>query len=370
MNAPAPKGEETAGVPLAVEGSKPQSDSEQSADAIARARTMKLVSLGGCVSYCIVAMLAEEFQHVHRWRRPVVSMMSPALDDLGPTSAKGSYAKYIAEDASKHHRDEIDAGGSALIFDISRDIFTGVVRCGESFISHPNQLPMLSDVTELGGPVDLDTLFAGRTYNEIDLYSDDFFDLWRAATDAFITRYRERYERLVCILFYRSSRSAWGHPDHDGFAHPFDAATLAKENALLERMGRVIAGYDCVTVLDLPQRYAFSGGTVPYGQAPMHFSPELHALAAEWLRAILNPGDPRQGRSLVEQAFKRFVGFERAVRHRDALNDEVADLRKHRDELLKLLETMRSSRTWRYGQKIATLRQRLRRMLPGGGAPR
>ncbi|MCO6417351.1 hypothetical protein JYK14_14425 [Siccirubricoccus sp. KC 17139] len=102
-----------------------------------------MLLIGACSLHELIGNLAGRLHKSQLWRRPTIALMAPALPDsaVGTLAAPPEVERYVRDDLRKVHLAAIAANGSdALVFEFIRDIATGVLRLGESWIANPSEL--------------------------------------------------------------------------------------------------------------------------------------------------------------------------------------------------------------------------------------
>lgn len=287
-----------------------------------------LVTLGGCV----VSHLGNQLNlrairhHRHLWRRPTIALMSDPVSRfrLDIEKLPPAYANYFLNDAASSHQAELNnqnpANENVFLFDITRDMFTGVVELEpDCWIMDPTQaISIVEGLThENMSPQILDELCRGpvRRVSPLDDW-ETFFPLWQKAFRKFADRVTSQYERVMIARIFTTDLR------YDS-STPFYKSHVAPTNARLEEMYPWIEAnfdFEWVTV---PRDRAITGKTgVPYGgPTATHFLAETHSLFAhDFLRVLKS----RRGDNvasldpytlLIEQA------FDRARQHEEALED-------------------------------------------------
>ncbi|WP_146221856.1 hypothetical protein [Methylobacterium sp. B4] len=101
----------------------------------------RVISLGGCATYETARLAAKDsiIHACHLWRRPTIALVAPrAKYHPIPGNYSEEFARYWHDDFNKSHLDNLkEMGGNVLLFDVLRDIWTGVIRKNNTYVMDP-----------------------------------------------------------------------------------------------------------------------------------------------------------------------------------------------------------------------------------------
>jgi hypothetical protein len=248
--------------------------------------------IGSCSLHEVIAPLRSRMDASQRWRRPTIALMSPPLpaSTIGLVNASPDVESYILDDLRKSHIAEIRSRDSdVLVFELLRDIFTGVVRLGDSWIANPCELfgfPGSAPIFPVeGGPGA--TLGLEIAPDALSFRDDDFLDVWRVAFGQFrdqviLPRLRQG-GRVILFETTLTKRSF-------GFAVPWvpDDGYADRANAVLAAMTGEVRRVPGIEVLTIPEALRVTAPDVYWG-GPFytHYIAEAYAFASDQLAAML-----------------------------------------------------------------------------------
>lgn len=296
--------------PVAAE---PRSGHRQDAAAI--------LLLGACSLHELVAPLRPRLGKVSQaWRRPTIALMAPALpaDAIAPPhGTPPRIAAYLRADAAKAQRAALlRAEDDVLVFELIRDLITGVVRLGGSWVADPTQLTGLPGLP----PVPADSLGPAamlgldRKLERLGFRDPGFLALWREAFGQFRTLILEpRLRRGGRVILYEATFTdrTLGPVDPGWIQEP---GLAAHANALLDAMAAEARRLPGLEVVGAPEPLRVTASDVVWGgPAYTHYIPEAYAFAADLLAARLRGAEdpPMPGPAAMEAILRRAAGAAR-----------------------------------------------------------
>lgn len=319
----------------------------------------RLLLLGGCQLDCLADELRADFDCHHLWRRPTIPLMGPPLAQTGPLGFANRQSRYIERDLAKTHLEELrTAECDALIFELVRDVRIPLVGRGGSYIFDPNQMhrrvPDALPADER--PIDVTALVGGET---VALAAGDqgFLPIWIA--------HFERFHDAVLkpmladgrtVILQRLFLATQTMPPTRRLERL--GAYCAEMNGLLRAMYAVAERYPGIVTIGVEEAQCLSTEDAKSGLGPQHLAPEVFALMADQVRAVLTPFDGRVGPSLFARLMTRTAAYhdlkaesatELSALRRDnlVLQHEIATLewRNRRMEKRRLVNRLRRTGT-------------------------
>lgn len=300
-------------------------------------------SLGGCIVHDVVKILKSDgiSLNPHLWRRPTIALMSEAvtrsrykLHDI-PVE----FINYFVNDYTKLHRSEIEnqPGKNAIVFDITRDLFTGVVQIGdESFIMNAAEAVGIVDgLTKETMNIEKVKSIIGSDLKVYGLNRDrdEFFELWKVYFEKLVEFLRSNFDQIIMLKLFFTDRVIGGE------IRPDLSSGVEKANPLLERMYAFAETLN-VPMVELEREAYVTGHFVSWGGPSLtHYVSETTTRLADAVLALLKP-DTDSDDNFRVQAYKRAADAER---HLIWLNQEKARLAKLEKALE--LEKQRQSET-------------------------
>lgn len=298
----------------------------------------RVISLGGCATY-ETARLASKDSIIHAdhlWRRPTIALVAPRTKfNPIPSVFPVEFARYWHDDFNKSHLDNLlEHKANVLIFDVVRDIWTGIIRKNQTYVMDPvdgmhfvGQLPWgaLSDEANA-------QLRAGdQVYN---YKHEDFFDLWKEHVDIFIAIAGNKFEHIFLNKHYFAThRVRSGKRAIEGIFGNVDSDDFAQVNNILEDMYAYLSGFSVLKINTISRSLMLTGRHVPMvGPFPTHFVHESNALFAENFRSQLLRKSYIQGSKFIATALDRVKAHEDLLIEVDQLRELVAHVSRERDD--------------------------------------
>lgn len=295
-----------------------------------------ITSVGGCVVYEVAKRCSDaSFKwQKHYWRRPTIALMSAPVErskyKLGKIPTE--FINYFVNDISKSHLSELDAvgQGGAVIFDITRDLFTGVLDLGGGcYIMNPvDGVGIVDGLTP--DTMDLEMIYniLGSRPNVIDYRTQRelFFDLWKIHFQKMMWFFEARFQHVILLEIYFTHEAVFGG-SQPSLVEGADAANriLADMYAFARSQG--------VEIVGLERSAYVTGHFVPWGGPSLtHFVEETLERLADRVVARIDPSLPLS-EGFVRQAYRRAETFEQTMIW---LNNCKVDLEKHRQEIAAL----------------------------------
>ncbi|WP_157235118.1 DUF6270 domain-containing protein [Methylosinus sp. LW4] len=262
------------------------------------------------------------------WRRPTISLVADPIEKIDSrfSCLPPQFLTYLVNDAKKLHLPnllEIDA--ELLIFDITRDLRTGVIALSETqFVIDPLEgVNIIEGLTpETMNEEVFDKIFKGGERISFHANWARFFPLWKRAFARSIEILSRKFSRLVLLEHYFTCKV-------NGVPYTYDFAPGAAEtaNIALEKMYDFARSFDCVSFVSLPRKLFITGREVPWGgPSDTHYLPEVYLLYAEKTAQLLFRDREDGSRAIIDQLFLRAA-------ERDDLIRQIQALTAERDQL-------------------------------------
>lgn len=273
-------------------------------------RRKRLLLLGGCQLDCLADELRADFDCLQLWRRPTIPLMSPPLGQAAQLGFVNRQSRYIERDLAKAHLDELRAATcDALIFEVVRDVRIPLVGRAGSYIFDPNA--MHRRVPDALPPeerrIDVSAL-VGVEVAALDAADPRFLALW---TEHFARFHEAVLAPLLAngrtVILQRVFLAAQTMPPTQRLARL--GRYRAERNALLHAMYAVIERYPGIITVGIEEAQCLSTEDAKSGLGLPHLAPEVFALMADQVRAILAPDDERIGPSLFDRLMKRTAAY-------------------------------------------------------------
>lgn len=271
----------------------------------------RIVSMGGCATHETARLAAKDsiIHAYHLWRRPTIALVAPrAKYNPIPNHYSEEFGRYWHDDFNKSHLDNLkEMDGNVLLFDILRDIWTGVIRKNNTYVMDPvDGLHFVANIPLDQIPEEADSqLRAGdQVYN---YKHEDFLDIWKEHVDTFVDVARENFEHVILNKHYLAThRATNGKKLVVGKFANIDSDDFSDVNNLLEEMYSYLSTFEFVRINTISRSLMLTGRHVPlFGPFPTHFVPEANALFAENLRSYLLGKQYIQGNKFIATSLDR-----------------------------------------------------------------
>ena len=284
--------------------------------------------------------------NAHLWRRPTIALMSEAvtrsrykLHDM-PIE----FVNYFVNDYAKLHRSEIEnqQGKNAIVFDITRDLFTGVVKIAdESYVMNAAEAVGIVD----GLTEDSMSMEKVKSIIRSDLKvyglnqdKDEFFELWKIYFQKLIDFLRSNFDQVIMLKLFFTDKMVSGAVNADL------SEGAAKANPLLERMYQYAEELN-VTTVELEREAYVTGHYVSWGGPSLtHYVSETTTRLADAVLALLRPENSSDDNFRL-QAYRRAADSERHLIWLQQEKDRIAKLeleltqqKQRHDETCKALQ--------------------------------
>ncbi|BBU63614.1 hypothetical protein MSC49_35490 [Methylosinus sp. C49] len=293
-------------------------------------RRKRFITIGGCSTYESGIRLNEGlFQsRGHLWRRPTISLVADPIEKIDSrfSCLPPQFLTYLVNDAKKLHlQNLLETDAEVLVFDITRDLRSGVVALSETqFVIDPLEgINILEGLTpETMNQEVFDKVFKGGERISFHANWARFFPLWKRAFARSIEILSKKFSRLVLLEHYFTCKV-------NGVPYTYDFAPGAAEmaNIALEKMYDFARSFDCVSFVSLPRKLFITGREAPWGgPSDTHYLPEVYLLYAEKTAQLLFPDREDGSRAIIDQLFLRAA-------ERDDLILQIQALTAERDQL-------------------------------------
>jgi hypothetical protein len=293
-------------------------------------RRKSFITIGGCSTYESGLRLNEGlFQsRGHLWRRPTISLVADPIEKIDSrfSCLPPLFLTYLVNDAKKLHlQNLLETDAEVLVFDITRDLRSGVVALSETqFVIDPLEgINILEGLTpETMNQEVFDKVFKGGERISFHANWARFFPLWKRAFARSIEILSKKFSRLVLLEHYFTCKV-------NGVPYTYDFAPGAAEmaNIALEKMYDFARSFDCVSFVSLPRKLFITGREAPWGgPSDTHYLPEVYLLYAEKTAQLLFPDREDGSRAIIDQLFLRAA-------ERDDLILQIQALTAERDQL-------------------------------------
>jgi len=251
-----------------------------------------------------------------------------------PGQYSEEFARYWHDDFNKSHLDNLkEIDGNVLLFDVLRDIWTGVIRKNNTYVMDPvDGLHFVANIPIHEVPAEADSqLRAGdQVYN---YKHEDFLDLWKEHVDTFVEIASSKFEHVILNKHYLAThRVKSGRKFLEGNFANIDSDDFSTVNNLLEEMYSYLSSFENVRVNTISRSLMLTGRHVPlFGPFPRHFVPEANALFAENLRSYLLGKRYIQGNKFISTSLERIRLHEDLIEEADGLRASLERASGERD---------------------------------------
>ncbi|TDX62230.1 hypothetical protein EDE12_111137 [Methylosinus sp. sav-2] len=316
-------------------------------------RRKSFITLGGCSTYESGLRLNEGLfrSRGHLWRRPTIALVADPIEKIDSrfSCLPPEFLTYLVNDAKKLHLPNLlEMDAELLIFDLTRDLRSGVVALSETqFVIDPLEgVHILEGLTPETMNQDVfDKVFKGGERISFHANWARFFPLWKRAFARSIEILSRKFSRLVLLEHYFTCKV-------NGVPYTYDFAPGAAEmaNVALEKMYDFARSFDNISFISLPRKLFITGREAPWGgPSDTHYLPEVYLLYAEKTAQLLFPEREDGSRAIIDQLFLRaaerddlIVQIQALTEERDRLATDNAAFAAARDAALEERDEMRA----------------------------